>query len=87
MRQVGKEESISFKFLGLRLKSTEGKIFLSQNQYIADIQPVVLSKLRRQNKDDTLSDAEQQSLRSLTEQILWASKVKLDQMLPLKHPV
>ena len=85
--QVGKEESISFKFLGLQLKSNKGKVFLCQNQYIADIQPAVLSKLRRQNKDDTLSDTEQKSLRLHTERILWASKVKLDQMLPLKHPV
>ena len=34
--QVGKEESISFKFLGLGLKSDKGKMFLSQNQYITD---------------------------------------------------
>ena len=59
--------------MGLGLKSDKGKIFLSQNQYIADIQPVVLSKLRRQNKDDTSTDVEQKSLRLLTGQILWAS--------------
>ena len=32
-----------------------------------------VGKLRRQNKDDTLTDTEQKSLRSLTGQILWAS--------------
>ena len=71
--QVGKEESISFKFLGLELKSDKEKIFLSQNQYITYIQPVVLSKLRRQSKDNMLTDIEQKSLRSLIGQILWAS--------------
>ena len=58
--QIGKGESISFKLLGFGLRSDKGKIFLSQNQYIADItQLTVLSKSRRQNKNDTLTDIEQ----------------------------
>ena len=71
---VGKEESISFKFLGFGLKSDKGKIFLSQNQYIANIQFAVLSiKSRRQNKDNTLTNTGQKGFRSHIRQSLWAS--------------
>ena len=73
--QEGKKESISFKFLvGFGLKSDKAKIFLSQNQYIANIQPAVLSiKSRRQNKRNTLTDTEHKSIRSLIGKSLWAS--------------
>lgn len=71
---VGAHESgTSFKYLGLHVTQTKGKIKVDQEQYISTIAPINISKERSRRKNDELNKDEKKELKRLSGQMMWVS--------------
>ncbi|KAJ8029372.1 hypothetical protein HOLleu_28750 [Holothuria leucospilota] len=55
---VGQEESDSFKYVGLNIQSQGSTIQVDQEQYLNNIQPIVISKKRATQKGSELNFSE-----------------------------
>ena len=77
---VGSHEyGSSFKYLGLEISQTKGKIQINQNLYKSTISPIEISKSRALRKDDELSKEEKKEMRRLSGQMNWvASQTRPD---------
>ncbi len=78
---VGNEESVSFKYVGLNLKSSSSYITLDQKQYINSINSIDISKGRLFDKSSKLEPDEADTMRSKVGQIMWmANQTRPDVM-------
>ena len=68
---IGKEDSETFKFLGIGLCSDQDNITLDQKAYIGCLQPIQINKDRASKKDENLNSEEMHELRSKIGQLSW----------------
>ena len=71
--QIGSTSEKSFKYIGVNLDETEQGIRLHQQDYIAALNAVKLSKEREIRRNDALGTKELESYRALVGQLNWLS--------------
>ena len=70
---VGKEQSISFRYLGLNVQHLGEEIVLHQHDYLEALKPLSLSAERRKLQDQPVTDEEKEAVRAKIGQLLWVS--------------
>ena len=63
----------SFKYIGLNVVQRENEVLLDQHDYVRNLQPIQLTSERMKSRDESLTETERTSLRSLSGQILWTT--------------
>ena len=71
---VGREETETFKYVGIELKQHETTLHIRQHDYVHNLVPIELSKARSMQPDSPLTKEEVDKLRSKIGQILWVSR-------------
>ena len=69
--EIGKEQSISFQYIGLEIKEDDDCIILSQRQYCETIEEIQIEK---RDLNSLLSENEKSIMRAKLGQLLWVSK-------------
>ncbi len=70
----GSKKQGSFTFTGLKLQqSADSSITVDQTQYVKDIMPITISKERRNQVDQPITEPERQSLRGLIGSLSYAA--------------
>ena len=70
----GSKKQRSFTFTGLKIQqSADSTITVDQTQYVKDIMPITVSKERRNQMDQPITEAERQSLRALIGSLFYAA--------------
>ena len=72
--KISKEESLSFKYLGLDLSQQNAEINISQNDYIESVESIKLSINQKLEKDDSLTSTELRDLRALLGKLNWIAR-------------
>ena len=70
---IGSSGSVTFRYVGLKVTSSEDGISVDQGQYVASLQPIKMNRPRSYQRDNGLSDSEKDSYRSLIGQLNWIS--------------
>ena len=68
---IGSSASITFTYVGLSVKSYMDGLTIDQNQYIASLKPIPISKSRMLEKKERLVESEKKAYRSLVGQLNW----------------
>ena len=71
---VGREETETFKYVGIELKQHETTLHIRQQDYVHNLVPIELSKARSMQPDAPLTKEEVDKFRSKIGQILWVSR-------------
>ena len=66
-----KNHSTSFKYIGLAVEQRKGEIRISQNDYVAQINPIQLSTPRKKDINEPLTVEQKKDLKALSGQVLW----------------
>ena len=69
--EVGKENTASFKYLGLHIEQKHDHISINQDEYLSSINPITISKERMAQKNYLINKDEMKQLRSLIGQLNW----------------
>ena len=70
----GSKKKQNFVFTGLQIsQKADFSIHVDQEQYVKDIKPISIGKLRRQQKDEAVSEDERQGLRAVIGSLQYAS--------------
>ena len=70
----GAKKSEVFKFTGIQIRQERsGKIVLQQEEYVKDIDPIVLARSRRTNPEESVSESERQQFRALIGSLQYAA--------------
>ena len=70
----GAKKSEVFKFTGIQIcQERSGKIVLQQEEYVKDIEPIVLARSRRNNLEEPVSESERQKFRALIGSLQYAA--------------
>ena len=74
---IGSSASVSFTYVGLSIKSYEDGLTIDQDQYIASLTPIPISKERFAEKNDSeknkLKESEKKAYRALVGQLNWVA--------------
>ena len=70
---IGSSASITFTYVGLSVKSYKNGLTIDQNQYIASLKPIPMSKTRMLDKKENLTESEKKDYRSLVGQLNWVA--------------
>ena len=73
MFKIGEEGSGNFRYVGLNVSQNGREVKLDQNDYVASIEQIKISKARRENPDSLLTEEEKSELKQLAGQMIWAS--------------
>lgn len=68
---VGREDNVPFQYTGMGLLCVQAEIKLHQNAYADGLKMIDVPRMRAMQKDSSLSDDEQHTMRSKVGQILW----------------
>ena len=68
---LSSEHSQSFKYVGFEVCQEDECITFSQNEYISEIKPIMITKEREAMKEASLSEAEQKEMRRRCGQLNW----------------
>ena len=71
--KVGAHSAGTFKYLGLTVYQSNTGVSISQDSYIPNIEPVIVSKERSVHRNEELLAEEKYDLKSLGGQLLWAA--------------
>ena len=83
---VGREETETFKYVGIELKQHETTLHIRQQDYVHNLVPIELSKARSMQPDAPLTKEEVDKFRSKIGQILWVSRQsRLDTIFDACH--
>ena len=74
MFNVGREETETFKYVGIELEQREKILHLRQQDYVNNLVPIELSKARSMQQDYPLTNEEHDKFRSKIGQILWVAR-------------
>ena len=69
--EIGKESSLTFQYLGLKIKQSTDKIVIDQNNYAQSLCGILVSKERSTQKHLPLGVEEKKKLRTLIGQLSW----------------
>ena len=70
---VGSSDSVTFIYVGLRIKSYKDGLTVDQNQYIDGLEMIPISKTRAAEKSDCINDTEKHKYRALNGQLQWVA--------------
>ena len=70
---VGSSDSVTFTYVGLRIKSYKDGLTVDQNQYIDGLEMIPISKTRAAEKSDCINDTEKHKYRALNGQLQWVA--------------
>ena len=73
MFKIGEEGSANFRYVGLNVTQTRGEIRVDQNDYVTGIEPIKLSKGRKECVDSQLTSDEKLEIKQLAGQVIWAA--------------
>ena len=71
--KIGAECSGNFKYVGLNILQSRGEVKIDQSMYIKNIEPISISKERKENPDSLLSPEEKAEVKQLAGQMIWAT--------------
>ena len=71
---IGKEEKEDFSYIGIDVTKCDDSMYLDQNKYIQNIQPIQIATARVYDKDASLNDKELENMRSKIGQLLWVGR-------------
>ena len=69
--EIGKESSLTFQYLGLKINQSTDKIVIDQNNYAQSLCSILVSKERSTQKHLPLGAEEKKELRILIGQLSW----------------
>ena len=70
---IGSSASIAFTYVGLSIKSYDDGITIDQNQYVASLNPIPISKSRASQRKSPLIESEKVAYRALVGQLNWVA--------------
>ena len=71
---IGKEEKEDFSYIEIDVTKCDDSMYLDQNKYIQNIQPIQIATARVYDKDASLNDKELENMRSKIGQLLWVGR-------------
>jgi transposase InsO family protein len=71
---VGREEEVSFSYVGLEVNKKGSIITLDQKRYAENINPMEITRSRAMQKDSQITEEEQSEMRSKIGQLLWTAR-------------
>ena len=71
--KISEHSKGSFKYIGLNVVQTSTSVYVDQQKYIDGLKEITLSAERMKQKDAQLLPEEKVALRSVSDQLLWAS--------------
>ena len=75
MLKISREDSVTFKYLGMSLCQKKGQILLSQSEYVKGLQPVLLGNEAMKDKERFADKKEITIFRQAVGQLGWVSSV------------
>ena len=73
MFKIGDEGTGNFRYVGLNITQRRNEVKIDQNNYVASIEPIRISKERKENPDSLLTPEEKSDLKQLAGQMIWAA--------------
>jgi len=73
MFKISKQQTGSFKYVGLNIEQNGEEIFVDQQTYIDGLSEMQIDSERRKQLDEKLTTEEKKELRSVCGQLLWAT--------------
>lgn len=71
---ISKQETDSFKYLGLQISQNSGKILVDQQHYVESVEDINVD-LGNRKRDELLSDEEKKTLKCFVGQLAWAANL------------
>ena len=71
--QVGKEEKLDFKYIGLNIVTLNSHISVDQHHYINNLKKIFLAPERKANNSSAITSNEKDQLRAKIGQLVWVS--------------